>query len=157
MTNWEWKTFVATIKYCKFGLHISDVSFPEDVMRRYWGAGFTDEDRKRVITHCADVEFKNMKHTDFKRMDGAWQRFAKFMLAVKNGPKLVKVRWKGKKEIVECYELDGVYHPLDKYIENPIENWRIQKEAIAGISSKGAPSAIWNELLEKAKSKEVKQ
>lgn len=139
LTDWEWTTLVAAWRYYERRATISSATFPEDMVRRFWGSGrYADSALTQiarqfaVIDHGIDGEKDWIGDKTIMDCDRRpWCLFFAFCKAWINGFHTVvldRATPDGKHIHDEplCFycECTGRWHPVDEYIQCPtVEPW----------------------------------
>lgn len=57
LSNWEWTTLVAAWRYYELRATIASATFPEDVVRRFWGSGkYSDSVLRQIANQFANID-----------------------------------------------------------------------------------------------------
>lgn len=146
LSTWEWDTLVAAWRYYE-NLHtITSCMFPNDIIERYFGHKgqkvYADSVRHMIANQFANVDHGSrglgdwvddgfsMSANDFV----PWRRMYCFMKAYADSSFRTVVACRdGKTEEIKCFEYDGEYYPVEKYVENPGKGWRVAQEFIKEV------------------------
>lgn len=139
LTDWEWTVLVAAWRYYERRATIASATFPEDVVRRFWGSGrYADSAIRQIanqfakIDHGSDGEECWMGDKTIHDCDRrAWCLFYAFCKAYCDGFSTVVLDHVGPSgtrihEEPTCFwcECTGKWHNVDGYIHAPhIAGW----------------------------------
>lgn len=144
--GWEWETLVAAWRYYENRHTITSCMFPDEIVERYFGPRgakkYTDDVRKQIADQFANVDHGSRGLGDWAD-DGfsmsandfvPWRRMFCFMKAyADNSFRTVVACRDGRKEEIKCFEYDGEYYPVDRYVEHPGQGWRVAPEFIKEV------------------------
>lgn len=144
--GWEWDTLVAAWRYYEYRHTITSFMFPDEIVERYFGPcgvrNYTDSVRKQIARQFAIVDHGSRGLGDWAD-DGfsmasndfvPWRRMYCFMKAYADESFCTVVACRdGRSEEIKCFKYDGEYYPVDKYVSQPGQGWRVAEEFIKEV------------------------
>lgn len=127
LTDWDWTTVVAAWRYYEHSHTIASAMFPHELVRRYWSADYSDEDRMRIARQFVDVDhfrgpdenLHGWRPSDhFGECDcRAWRLLYWFLYAYCHHTTsvlhIVNVKTEGD---IECFNADGKWYAVEGYL-----------------------------------------
>ena len=67
LSMWDWKTLVASWRYFEHGSTISSATFPDDIIKRFWGEGnpYSDDVRYTIAHQFAMTDHRSKGEEDW--------------------------------------------------------------------------------------------
>ena len=137
LSDWEWITLVAAWRYYEHGHTIVSVSFPSDIVSRFWGDGnpYSDEVRNRIAYQFAKTDhgsrgegdwmvwLKKGRKGGFDRDDldaKIWTTFFQFCRGWVDGYSELTVNNGKRTQTVKAFytEFTKKWTPVDGYIKH---------------------------------------
>lgn len=137
LSGWEWTTLVAAWRYYEHGHTIGSATFPDDVVKRFWGEGnpYSNEVRDTIANQFAKIDhglsgeedwttwLKKGKDGEFERDDcdaKIWTTFYQFCRGWVDGYTELTVSNGKRTENVKAFftEYTKKWTPVDGYIEH---------------------------------------
>ena len=125
LTDWDWKTLVASWRYYEHRHSITSHLFPGDIVKRFFTGEYDEESCRRIarqfvyVDHCDghDDKISGWVGDDaFGASDRrAWRLFYFYLFAWHCGFKSAKVMIGGKSGHVEVFNADGKWYAREGY------------------------------------------
>ena len=126
LSDWEWMTLVGAMRYYQYRSSIASVTFPKNVVARYWGSGeYGKAVQIQVANQFAIVDHGVNGEGDWDELADAdrlpWCKFFAFCKGVCHGFTKYRCMVDGKDRICECFrcETNGRAYPVEMYIRDP--------------------------------------
>ena len=125
LTDWDWKTLVASWRYYEHGHTISSCMFPPEIVKRFFTGAYDEESCKRIARqfvendHCDGPDDKMSGWVWDKSSDEcyrkAWRLFYFYLSAWLYGFTKARVTLGGRSGHVDVFHADGNWYAREGY------------------------------------------